>query len=153
MATPTSRIEEHPDLVEMRARYAQAAATPTARGLEALTVLSGLYLAISPWIVGFDGFTRLAVNNLVCGMTLALLGLAFATAYERTYGMSWVPAAIGAWLIVSPWVVAGEVDTTRTVVNNVIVGALAILLSLALLAIGRRGGHRTAQGGGGRRRR
>ncbi|WP_031511253.1 SPW repeat protein [Streptomyces megasporus] len=153
MATPTSRIEEHPDLVQMRARYAQAASTPTARGLEALTMLTGLYLAISPWIVGFDGFTRLAVNNLVCGLTLALLGLAFATAYERTYGMSWVPAAIGVWLIVSPWVVSGEVDTTRTVVNNVIIGALAILLSLALLAIGRGGRSKSTEGGGGRRRR
>lgn len=142
MATPTSRIEEHPDLVEMRARYAQAASTPTARGLEALTVLTGLYLAASPWIVGFDGFTRLAVTNLICGVTLALLGLAFATAYERTYGMSWVPAAIGAWTIVAPWVVAGEVDTTRTVVNNVIIGALAILLSLALMAVSMRGSRR-----------
>ncbi|GAA2449988.1 SPW repeat protein [Streptomyces macrosporus] len=151
MAAPTSRIEEHPDLVEMRARYAQAASTPTARGLEALTMLTGLYLAISPWIVGFDGLARLTVNNLVCGVTLALLGLAFATAYERTYGMSWIPAAIGVWMIVSPWVVAGEVDTTRTIVNNVIVGALAILLSLALLAIGR--GGRSAQAGGGRGRR
>jgi len=148
MATPTSRIEEHPDLMEMRARYARAASTPTARGLEALTVLAGLYLAASPWIVGFDGLTRLTVTNLICGVTLALLGLAFATAYERTYGMNWVPIVIGAWTIVAPWVVAGEMDTTRSVVNNVIIGALTVLLGLALLTIGR--GKSAKQGGRGR---
>ncbi|HEX5565522.1 MAG TPA: SPW repeat protein [Streptomyces sp.] len=146
MATPTSRIEEHPDLMEMRARYARAASTPTARGLEALTMLTGLYLAASPWIAGFSGLTALAVTNLIAGLSLALLGLAFGTAYERTYGMGWLPIVIGAWTVVAPWMVVGNVDTARTIVNNVIVGGLAIVFGVALLGVSMRSSRNTRRG-------
>ena len=57
-------IEEHPDLMELRARHDRAAATPRAQMIEALALITGLYLAASPWIVGFNGFTTLAVTNL-----------------------------------------------------------------------------------------
>lgn len=59
----------------------------------------------------------------------------FGSAYERTHAMAWCAIAIGAWTIVSPWVVAGNVDTTRSVVSNVIVGAVALLLGLAMAAM------------------
>ncbi|MGK5500815.1 SPW repeat protein [Streptomyces sp. URMC 125] len=140
MATPTSRIEEHPDLVEMRARYARAASTPTAQGLEALTMLAGVFLLISPWIVGFTRFNALTVNNFVTGITLAVIGLTLAVAFERTYGLSMAVCAIGAWTVLSPWLVTGNVDTIRTILTNVITGGLLFLLGLALLAVGRRGG-------------
>ncbi|MTE21536.1 hypothetical protein F0L17_20950 [Streptomyces sp. TRM43335] len=140
MATPTSRIEEHPDLREMRARYAQAAATPTAQGLEALTMLAGVFLLLSPWIVGFTRFNALTVNNFVTGITLAVIGLGLAMAFERTHGLSMAVCAIGAWTVLSPWLVTGNVDTTRTILTNVITGGIVFLLGLALLALGRKGG-------------
>jgi hydrogenase-4 membrane subunit HyfE len=140
MATPTSRIEEHPDLIGMRARYAEAAASPTAQGMEALTVLAGVFLLASPWIVGFSQFNSLTVNNFVTGIALAVIGLALAVAFERAYGLSMAVCAIGAWTVVSPWLVAGNVDTARTILTNVITGAIVFLLGLALLAVGRRGG-------------
>lgn len=49
--------------------------------------------------------------------------------------MAWCAIAIGAWTIIAPWVVAGSVDTTRTIVSNVIVGAVALLLGLAMAAM------------------
>ncbi|MEU8876871.1 SPW repeat protein [Streptomyces javensis] len=57
MATHGSRVEEHPDLMELSARYERAATTPQARAVEGLTLLAGLYLAISPWVVGFSAAT------------------------------------------------------------------------------------------------
>ncbi|MFE5220446.1 SPW repeat protein [Streptomyces sp. NPDC056626] len=41
---------------------------------------------------------------------------------------------LGAWTIIAPWVVAGDVSTTETIVNNIITGAVALLLALAASA-------------------
>ncbi|GGT04424.1 SPW repeat protein [Streptomyces chromofuscus] len=124
-------IESHPDIMEMRARHERAATTPRAQAIEALGVITGLYLAASPWIVGFNGFTTLAVTNLITGLAYAALMGGFGHAYERTHSMAWAAAALGVWTIIAPWVVAGNVDTTRTITNNVIVGVIALVLALA----------------------
>jgi hypothetical protein len=131
--TPSS-IEQHPDILEMRRRSERATTTPRAQAIEAMALITGVYLAASPWIAGFNGLTTLAVNNLIAGIAYAALMGGFGHAYERTHAMAWAAAVIGAWTIVAPWVVAGNVDTTRTVVNNIIVGAVALLLAIAASA-------------------
>jgi hypothetical protein len=135
--TQTTPLESHPDIMEMRERHARAeraASTQQGQTVEALALITGLYLAASPWIAGFNGFSTLAVNNLITGIAYAFLLSGFGHAYERTHARAWAAALIGIWTIVAPWVVAGNVDTTRTVVNNIIVGALALLLALAASA-------------------
>lgn len=137
------RIEDHPDLMSMRAHYAQVSARPSLQAAEGLSLLTGLYMAVSPWVVGFDG-NPLAVSNLVTGVALAVLALGFGSAYERTFGMGWVAAAIGAWTIISPWAVQHASATTGTIVSNTITGAVAVLLGLATMAMAARGrGHRS----------
>ncbi|NEA23395.1 SPW repeat protein [Actinomadura bangladeshensis] len=71
-------IEQLPDIVEMRARYEAAAEAPVAQGVTGVIALTGLYLAASPWIVGFGGRTNLTVN-LIMGVALALLAAGFAS--------------------------------------------------------------------------
>ncbi|MEV2201282.1 SPW repeat protein [Streptomyces fradiae] len=132
-------IEHHPDVAEMRARFEQATSTRRGQAVEALAFLTGVYLAASPWIAGFSGLTALAVTNLILGIAYALcMGGLLGTAYERTHAMAWCAVAIGAFTIVSPWLVAGSVDTTRSIWNNVIVGAVALLLGVAMAATGER---------------
>ncbi|AIS02103.1 SPW repeat protein [Streptomyces glaucescens] len=138
---PHSSMETHPDIVDMRARHEmaeRATATPRAQAVETMALLTGLYLAASPWIAGFNGLSRLAVTNLIVGIAYALLmSGGFGRAYERTHSMAWAACALGAWTIIAPWVVAGDVSTTRSVVNNIITGALALLLALAASAAAR----------------
>ncbi|MEU2184197.1 SPW repeat protein [Streptomyces thermolilacinus] len=135
-------IEHHPDVAEMRARFEQATSTPRGQAVEALAFLTGVYLAASPWIVGFNGLTTLAVCNLILGIAYALcMGGLLGSAYERTHAMAWCAVAIGAFTIISPWLVAGNVDTTRSVWNNIVVGVIALLLGAAMAATGeKRGG-------------
>jgi peptidoglycan/LPS O-acetylase OafA/YrhL len=144
-------MESHPDILEMRERHAlaeRAVTTQQGQAIEALALITGLYLAASPWIAGFNGFTTLAVNNLITGIAYAMLMSGFGQAYERTHARAWAACVLGVWTIISPWVVAGNVDTTRTVVNNVIVGAIGLLLALAAAAAAnetdRRGRSRSA---------
>ncbi|MFF8973915.1 SPW repeat protein [Streptomyces sp. NPDC014995] len=131
-------METHPDIVEMRARHEMAehvTSTPRAQAVETLAFLTGVYLAASPWIAGFSNLTTLAVNNLIVGIAYALLmSGGFGRAYERTHSMAWAACALAAWTIFAPWVVAGDVSTTRSVVNNIIVGIIGLLLGLAASA-------------------
>lgn len=128
----THSIEHHPDLAEMRSRFERVTSTPAAQAVEALALITGLYLAASPWIAGFSGFGALAVNNLIAGVAYCLCMSGLGSAYERTHAMAWTAVAIGAWTIVAPWVIAGDVSTTRSVVSNVIAGGVALLLALAM---------------------
>ncbi|MEV7442887.1 SPW repeat protein [Streptomyces sp. NPDC091204] len=130
-STHRAPIEEHPDLMDLRARHDRAAATPRAQMIEALALLTGLYLAASPWICGFNGFTTLAITNLIAGIAYMLLLGGLGNSYERTHSMAWAAAAIGIWTCIAPWVVAGDVAHTRSITSNLITGALATLLALA----------------------
>ncbi|MFF8270307.1 SPW repeat protein [Streptomyces sp. NPDC016562] len=134
MTTHTS-IEHHPDLAEMRTRFERVTSTPAAQAVEALALLTGLYLAASPWIAGFSTLTPLAINNLIAGLAYCLCMGGLGSAYERTHAMAWTAVGLGAWTIVAPWVIAGEMDTTRTVVSNVIAGGVALCLGLAMAAM------------------
>ncbi|OEJ35166.1 SPW repeat protein [Streptomyces subrutilus] len=130
-STHRAPIEEHPDLMELRARHDRAAATPRAQMVEALALLTGLFLAASPWIVGFAGFTTLAITNLIAGIAYTLFLGGLGNSYERTHSMAWAAVAIGIWTCVAPWVVAGDVAHTRSITTNLITGAIATLLALA----------------------
>jgi len=135
---PNGAMSTHPDIVELRDKYEAASQTPVLQAIDGLTFMAGMYLAMSPWIVGFNGFTTLAGANLIAGAALAMLAFGFASAYGRTHGLTWVAPLIGVWAIIAPWVVSGDVSTTATVWSNVVVGAVAIVLGLGAMLTGMR---------------
>ncbi|MFI9390033.1 SPW repeat protein [Streptomyces bauhiniae] len=147
-------MESHPDVLEMRERFVlaeRAAATQRGQAIEAMALITGLYMAASPWIAGFNGFTTLAVNNLIAGIAYALLMSGFGHAYERTHARAWAAALIGVWMIVAPWVVAGNVATTRTIISNIVVGAVGLILALMAGVAASKTDRRTDQAAGIRR--
>jgi hypothetical protein len=156
MVRPTVSIDDHPEIAELRDRFDRVAETPTAKSVDGLALLSGIYLALSPWAVGFRPIApSLAFNNLICGLTVAVLALAFATMWGRTHGLSWVVPVLGAWTIVSPWLVqaihGGRVDGGM-IANNVITGLVILALGLAATTLARtRRGVGGSGGQGGRR--
>ncbi|WP_174501559.1 SPW repeat protein [Streptacidiphilus melanogenes] len=144
-----SDMAGHPDLAEMRERYARIESARGATALDGLVLLTGLYTAISPWVVHFN-FTNpnLRTNNLLLGITLAVIGMALALAPERMYRMSGVVAVIGVWMIISPWVVTvGHTATAGIIWNNVLIGAVCCLLGLAALGMVRQTTRAPAAGG------
>ncbi len=126
----------HPDLVALREKYAQRSSSGTAVTVLGLTFLAGLYAAISPWVVGFDGQSTLAASNLIVGIAAAVLALTFAAAYERTHGIAWVTPLLGVWLIITPFFVSGVVTSTAMLWSNIVVGACLVVLGLAATGMG-----------------
>jgi hypothetical protein len=132
----TTSIERHPDIVALRMKYEQANETYAAHIVNGFALMTGLYLAISPWVVGFQALTPLAIVNVLTGFVIIALGFGLAAAYGRLHGLTWVLPLIGAWTFVAPWVIRGGVNTTPAVANNVTVGAVCFVLGLASLYVG-----------------
>ena len=132
VSRPSSDFAEHPDVGEMRARYAQVLAGSRAVVADGLVLLTGLYLAISPWVVNFRAtHPDVAVNNLILGIALAVMGLGLTGAPERMYGLSWTAVVIGVWEIISPWTATPAANTDAGLIwNNVVVGAVTVVLGL-----------------------
>ncbi|KAB8193039.1 hypothetical protein FH608_022140 [Nonomuraea phyllanthi] len=138
----TFDMGQHPDIAELRARYDKVAQSPSGQSVSGLTFLSGLYLAISPWVVGFFGRTNLTVNNLITGIALALLAAGTASAYGRMHGLTWVMPIIGVWTIITPWVLAPHSAGTGALISNVVTGAVIIACGLAMASLGMMSTHR-----------
>lgn len=92
--------------------------------------LLALYCAVSPWILHCTtSRPALVTHNLVVGIAIGLLALGFTQTPERMYGLSWAFCAVGIWMIIAPWVV-GDSPDAGVALNNIIIGALAVILGL-----------------------
>jgi hypothetical protein len=138
MSTVHSSIDQHPDIVALRARYERAAESMTAQGTFGLTLLTAVYVALSPWIIGFDATTRLTVNDLIVGITGAVLAMCFGSALDRSHGLTWTLPVLGVWLIVSPWILRDVSPTGGMIWSNVVSGAVLTFLGLIAAYFGMR---------------
>jgi hypothetical protein len=102
----------------------QGAAT-TASGLD---VLAGLWLLISPFVLGFGALTSAMTNNVILGIVIGVLALVRFFGPGKAVGISWLNLILGIWVLISPWVV-GFTSNGAAVTNNVIVGIIVIILA------------------------
>lgn len=137
MSTVHSSIDLHPDILALRAGYDRVAESMAAQVTFGLTLLTAMYIALSPWIVGYDAFNRLTVNDLIVGAAIAFLSMCFSFALDRAHGMTWTLPIFGVWLIISPWVfVSGP--SAGMIWSHVISGALVMLLGFNAMYFGMR---------------
>ncbi|MDQ8705340.1 SPW repeat protein [Streptomyces sp. LHD-70] len=123
-------ISAHPDVPEMRDRYDRMLGGRDVALVDGPVFLLGLYCAVSPWILHYTtSQPALVAHNLIVGIAIGLLALGFTRAPDRMYGLSWAFCAMGAWMIIAPWIV-GESPDAGVVLNNIIIGALAVVLGL-----------------------
>ena len=138
MSTVHSSIDHHPDLLALRARYERVAESMSAHFTFGLALLTGLYVAASPWIVGFSATRSLGTSDLIVGIAVAFLAYGCATALDRAHGMTWTLPVLGAWVIVSPWILQGFTPTAGMIWSNVVAGALLTFLGLNAAYFGMR---------------
>ena len=89
--------------------------------------LLGLWLVASPWVLGYAGETTAAWNTYIVGVVIAALAaLAF---FAQQKWEHWVSLAIGAWLIVSPWVLAYDA-LQAALWNQIVTGLVVCVLAI-----------------------
>lgn len=83
--------------------------------------------------------SRLAWSDLIAGIAVVVLGYGFATALGRTHGLSWTVPVIGAWIILSPWVLAGFTPVSPGAAwSQAVAGGVVTCLGLAATYLGMR---------------
>lgn len=93
-----------------------------------LNMIAGLWLIISPFILGFTTRAAAMWVAVVVGIIVMLLACIRAANPQRHIGLSWLNLLLGLWLIVAPFVLgfAAATPTWNSVILGIIVALLAI---------------------------
>jgi hypothetical protein len=91
----------------------------------------GAWLILSPWILGFQD-DRMAMSNFVL-VGLLLMGAAVGAILLPQAWEEWTGAALGVWLMASPWI-AGYAHVPLAVQAAIFTGLAAVVLTLWVLA-------------------
>lgn len=87
----------------------------------------GLFLAISPWLIGYEDQ---ALATWSAGITgLLLCAVALGAVFVPRAWEEWTECALGVWMIVSPWALAfsGHALATQTALwTGIVVVVLAL---------------------------
>lgn len=106
-----------------------------ARTASIINILAGIWLIISPGVLGFSN-SAVQTNNVWLGFIVGVLALIRAIVPEaRTMWLSWINILAGIWLIISPFALGFTSTAQRTndIILGIIVGVLAIWSSGATL--------------------
>jgi len=98
------------------------------RWASGLNILAGLWLIISPWVLGFAGMQSAMWNDVILGIAVAGIGALRAGWLTEQPWLSWVNLVLGAWVFVSAWVLSFASDTTA-LWNSLIVGVIVFVLA------------------------
>lgn len=88
-----------------------------------------LWLAVSPWLVGYAGHPAATANAALAGLAVAL-----AAHFEASCELSieWLNLAAGAWLIAAPFLLGFDSQAVPAA-NSVAVGAAVAALATSTL--------------------
>jgi hypothetical protein len=92
-------------------------------------MLVGLWLAVSPFFLGFAVYSGALWNSVIVGVAVLLLAGSreMGDGYKVAWP-SWVNAILGLWLIASPFII-GYSFLQTALWNHVIAGALVVVLA------------------------
>src|SRR5262252_4823731 len=101
----------------------------TARWQDWTSFALGLWLAVSPWIVGYEADHSATGNAAFVGVALAL-GAHFEIALDELW-TEWINLAVGLWLLAAPFLLGFA--STASMGNCIIVGSLICALAASVL--------------------
>ncbi len=101
-------------------------------------VLAGIWLFVSPWVLGFTDQTTLMWSSYISGAALFVFGL--WSALSGSVVPSWLNVLAGAWLIASPFALSSRIEGGfsgeygNALWSTIIVGAVAVVMASIALA-------------------
>jgi SPW repeat len=96
-----------------------------------ICMLAGLWLWISPFILGFSLGSHASANASVVGIfigTFAMMAVATPQLWEE-----WAKVVLAVWLLISPWLLGFSHQSAATA-DILIVGVVVVVLSLWSMA-------------------
>jgi hypothetical protein len=93
-----------------------------------INILVGIWLLISPWVLGFTATNAALWDDVVLGIAIIVVAaIRLGWAQDQTW-LSWLNLILGAWVVISPWVLGFSSDTTA-MWDNVITGIVAFIVA------------------------
>ena len=96
------------------------------RTVGGLNILAGVWLIMSPYVLGFAG-TEAATNAIIVGIIVGFLALINASSPGSFVWSNWINSILGLWMIISPFVLGFA--NGAIVMNSIILGIVVIALS------------------------
>ncbi|HEY3524197.1 MAG TPA: SPW repeat protein [Candidatus Limnocylindrales bacterium] len=93
-----------------------------------LSVIAGLWLLISPWVLGFSDMQSPMWNAVILGIVIAVLAFIRAGGWYSAVGLAWINLVLGIWVFISPWVL-GFSDRQAPLWDALVVGVVVVVLS------------------------
>jgi SPW repeat len=95
-------------------------------GVSWINVLLGIWVIISPFILGFSTLPAAMWNSVATGGAIGILALIRSSA-PRQSGWSWTNVILGIWLIISPFALgfASGVALWNDVILGIIIAIVA----------------------------
>jgi len=125
----TGAADGYPLPVTWRGIGAQAAA--------ALGMLTGLWVAISPWFIVLQhGGDNATITDVIAGLAAVAVGAAALASPRGFPGLQFGSLLLGAWLIISPFVLDEKFPIAHPMYwSNSWSGGVLMALALASLAV------------------
>jgi hypothetical protein len=92
-----------------------------------VNLVLGIWLCVSPWILQAGGDEMIATQNAVLVGFLLIVTETVTLVSFRVWE-EWISVVLGAWLVVSPWVLG--ITALVPTANFVIVGLAVVVLAL-----------------------
>ena len=94
-----------------------------------LNILAGIWLILSPFILGYSYITGALWNDIIIGAAVLILAAVREWGKtEETTWASWVNLVLGIWLIIAPFVIGYSAESTP-LWNDVLLGILVAALA------------------------
>ncbi len=89
-----------------------------------INLVLGVWLFISPWVLGYAGVPAAAWDAWVFGVIVAATSVGALTQFALW--QEWVNVVIGIWLLISPWVLGFAVPEAQGAMWNFVVVGIGV---------------------------
>jgi hypothetical protein len=100
-----------------------------------LNLVVGIWLFISPWVLGTTSDAATAWNAWIIGVAIFVVAL-LASSTPASAAAPWANVVLGVWLFISPWVLR-YVDVTDGAINAWVFGVVTVLVALWAMSVRR----------------
>lgn len=85
--------------------------------LSGFIVVLGLWMMAAPWLLDYGYLTSAFWNSMIVGAAVVLIAAARIVLPNQFANISWINAALGLWLILSPFIFGYGSDRVTAVGN------------------------------------
>jgi hypothetical protein len=93
-----------------------------------LNIVVGIWLFISPWVLGTTSDAATAWNAWIIGAAIFVVAL-IALGTPASAAAPWINVVLGVWLFISPWVLR-YTDVSDGAVNAWVFGVVTVLVAV-----------------------